>query len=111
MIFLPFFLCLPLADQVVKPIHPLGHPAPERLEPCIQLIEWLGPELVDALLRDRTYVHQPGVAQHAEVLRHLGLTHPEALGDLPHWSRPVPEKLDYAQAIRFGEGCQRGVHA
>src|SRR5688500_15834792 len=72
--FLPFFLCFPLADQDLKPIHPVGHRAPERLEPGVELIERLGPQLIDALLRDRTYVDQTGVAEHAEVLRHLWLT-------------------------------------
>src|SRR5512132_463339 len=62
MIFLPFFLCLPLADQVVQPIHPVVHRAPERLEPCVELVEGLRPQLVDTLLRDRTHVDQPGVA-------------------------------------------------
>src|SRR5882762_4788577 len=58
MIFLPFFLCFPLADQFLEPIHPVRHRSPERLQPFVQLVEWRGPQLVDALLRDRTHVHQ-----------------------------------------------------
>src|SRR5688572_23465249 len=69
--FLPFFLCFSLADQDFQPIHPVAHPTPERLEPSVELVERLGPQLVDALLRDRTHVHQASVAEHAEVLRHL----------------------------------------
>src|SRR5688500_12795254 len=72
--FLPFFLCVPLADQVFQPIHPVARPAPERFEPGLELVEGLGPQLVDALLRDRTYVDQAGLAEHAEVLRDLRLT-------------------------------------
>jgi hypothetical protein len=67
--------------------------------------------LVDALLRDRSYVDQAGIAEHAEVLRHLRLPQPEAPRDLPHRARPVPEQLDDAETIRFGQGRQRGVHA
>src|SRR5437867_2807531 len=110
MIFLPFFLCLPLANQVLQPIHPVAHPAPERLEPDVELVERLRPQLVDALLRDRTHVDQAGVAQHAEVLRHLRLTQSEAFRDLPYRARLVAEQLDDAEAIRFGQGRQRGVH-
>src|SRR5688572_11427553 len=100
--FLPLFLCFPLADQVLQPIHPVAHPAPERLQPGVELVERLGPQLVDALLRDRANVDQTGVAEHAEVLRHLRLTQPEALGDLPYRSRPVAKELDDAEAVRFG---------
>src|SRR5260370_37072073 len=110
MILLRFFLCLPLDDQVLQPIHPVGHRSPERFQPGVELVEWLRPELVDALLRDRTHVHQAGVAQHAEVLRHLWLTEPEALGDLPYRARPVAEELDAAETIRFGQGGEPGVH-
>src|SRR6266850_2068708 len=94
--FLPFFLCLPLADQVLQAIHPVAHGAPERLEPGVELDEGLRPQLVDPLLRDRAYVHQAGVAEHAKVLRHLRLAQPEALRDLPHRSRPIAQQLDDA---------------
>src|SRR6266540_2528895 len=110
MIFLPFFLCLPLADQVLQPIHPVGRHAPERLEPCVELVEWLRPQLVDPLLRDGTHVDQPGVAEHAEVLRHLRLTQSEALGDLPYRARSVAKELDDAEAVRFGQSRQRHIH-
>src|SRR5687767_8679707 len=100
--FLPLFLCFPLADQGLEPIHPVAHPAPERLQPRVELIEGLRPQLVDALLRDRTYVDQTGVAEHAEVLRHLWLTQSEALRDLPYRSRLVAEQLDDAETVRFG---------
>src|SRR6266542_2943809 len=110
MVFPQSFLCLPLADQVVQPIHPIAHPAPEFLQPRVELVEGLRPQLIDALLRDRTHVDQPGVTQHAEVLRHLRLTQSEALGDLPYRARPVAEKLDDPETIRFGQGRQRGVH-
>src|SRR5881628_181214 len=59
MIFLPFFLCPALADQVLQPIHPVAHRSPERLDPGVELVERLRPQLVDALLRDRTHVDQP----------------------------------------------------
>src|SRR5688572_25599329 len=109
--FLPFFLCFPLVDQDLQPIHPVSHRAPERLQPCVELVERLGPQFVDALLRDRTDVDQTGVAEHAEVLRHLRLTQPEALRDLPYRARPIAEQLDDAETVRFGQCRQRGVHA
>src|SRR5438093_13664083 len=110
MILLPFYLCLSLADQVLQPIHPVAHRAPERLEPRVELVDRLRSQLVDALLRDRTHVDQAGVAEHAEVLRHLRLAQSEALRDLPYRARLVAEQLDDAQSIRFGQGCQHGVH-
>src|SRR5258705_1593159 len=97
--FLPFLLCLPLADELVQAIHPVGHRPPERLQPLVELVEWLRSQLIDALLRDRSHVHQTGVAEHAEVLRHLWLTQPEALGDLPYRARPVAEKLNDAETV------------
>src|SRR5882762_4402988 len=56
MVFLPLFLCFPLTDQVLQSIHPVRHRTSERLKPLVQLVEWLRPQLVDALLRDRTHV-------------------------------------------------------
>jgi hypothetical protein len=41
-------------------------------------------------------VDQPGVTQHAEVLRHLWLAQPEALDDLPYRSWPFAQELDDA---------------
>jgi hypothetical protein len=39
------------------------------------------------------------------------LTQPEALRDLPYRARPVAEQLDDPEAVRFGQGDQRRVHA
>lgn len=61
----------------------MGRPeAPERRQPGVDLHERLGPEPIDAPLGFDARLHEAGLAQHAEVLGHGGLRHPQPALDL-----------------------------
>src|SRR5215469_14522468 len=81
-----------------------------RLQPHIKLVEWLGPQLIYALLGNRMYLHKPGLAEHAEMFRYLRLTNPEPVGNFPYRTGPVAQELDNVQSIRFGQSTQRCQH-
>jgi hypothetical protein len=104
-IFLPLVFSLEVAKYVVKLIESLLPCAPVRFEPLVELLEGLRPEAVDALLRDRTGFDEPGLAQHAEVLRDLGLSKAEPVHDLSDRARLPPEELDDLATIGLGESA------
>ena len=61
----------------------VGRPeAPERSEPGIDLHERLGPDPIDAPLGFDARLHEAGLTQHAEVLGHRSLRHPQPALDL-----------------------------
>ena len=109
-IFLPLFFSLEVAKNIVELIESLVPGAAVGLEPFVELLEGLGAEAVDALLRDRTSFDEPGVAQHAEVLRDLRLPKAEPVHDLPDRTRLAPEELDDLPAVGFRESAQRCLH-
>src|SRR5580698_176259 len=85
----------------------------EPLEPIGHRLEWLGPELVQPLLRSRFDIHDAGLLEHAQVLRDLRLIHAEALADVVHRARSRAQQLDDAIAVRLaerGEGFEHGFN-
>jgi hypothetical protein len=104
-IFLPLVFSLEVAKHVVELIESRLPRAPVRFEPVVELLQGLRPEAVDALLRDRTGFDEPGLAQHAEVLRDLGLPKAEPVHDLSDRARLPPEELDDLATIGFGESA------
>src|SRR5256885_15343193 len=103
-------LSFEIAKYLVELIEALVPRASVRLQPIVELPEWLGAEAVDPLLRDRMGLHEPSVAQHAEVLGDLRLTKPEPLDDLPDGAWLPPEKLDDLPPGWFGGRAQPGLH-
>src|SRR5256884_8226831 len=99
-----------LADDVFEAIESLPDDASIALQPRVELLERLRSKAIDPLLRDRTHLDEPGVAQHAEVLRDLGLSEAELHGDLPHRAGLSMKQLDDLKAVRFRQGAQRGLH-
>src|SRR5438093_6276560 len=107
MSFVPLFF---LAKDVVEAIESFPDDASIALQPRVELLERLRSKAVDPLLGDRTHLDEPGVAQHAEVLRDLGLPEAELRDDLPHCAGLSTKQLDDQKAVRFGQGAQRGLH-
>src|SRR5437870_6381301 len=99
-----------VAKDIVELIEALVPRASIRLQPLVELPEGLGAKAVDALLRDGMRLHEPGLAEHAEVFRDLGLAKAEPFDDLSDRARLPPEKLDDLPAVWFGESAQRGLH-
>src|SRR5207249_6073826 len=95
---------------IVELIEALVPRASIRLQPLVELPEGLGAKAVDALLRDRMRLHEPSLAEHAEVLRDLGLAEAEPFDDLSDRAWLPPQKLDDLPAVWFGESAQRGLH-
>src|SRR5207302_5816036 len=99
-----------VAKDIVELIEALVPRAAIRLQPRVELPEGLGAKAVDALLRDGMRLHEPGLAEHAEVLRDLGLAQAESFDDLSDRAWLPPEEVDDLPAVWFGESAQRGLH-
>src|SRR5438552_8460870 len=99
-----------VAKDVVELIEALVPRASVRLQPLVELPEGLGAKAVDALLRDRVRLHEASLAEHAEVLRDLGLAKAEPFDALYDRAWLAPEKLDDLPAVWSGESAQRGLH-
>src|SRR5690242_15031640 len=64
------------------------------LQPCVEFMERLRAQLVDALLGDRMRLNNSGIAEHAEMFRHLRLMESESLGDFSDRARPITQEFD-----------------
>jgi len=104
------FLSFQAPKDLVEAVESLVPGAPVACEPGVELPERLRTELVDPLLAGRACLDDPGVAENAEVLRDLGLTHPEPLDDLPHREWLEAKELDDLQPVRFRESAQDLLH-
>src|SRR6185369_12526297 len=69
------------------------------LEPLIQLAKRLRPKLVQTLLCPNFDLHEAGVLEHLEMLRHLGLLKVETFCDVPHRMSPSAKQLDDAEPV------------
>jgi hypothetical protein len=71
-------------------------------EPLVELGERLRPDAVQAALRIRAGLDQPGILEDAEVLRHRWLAEAELLDELPDGPLAVAEQLEDRQPARLG---------
>ena len=86
----------------------VGRPeASERSEPGIDLHERLGPDPIDAPLGFDARLHEAGLAQHAEVLGHRGLGHPQLALDLADGSLRRRQQAEDGPAVRLRDDCER----
>jgi hypothetical protein len=86
----------------------VGRPqAPERRQPGVDLLEWLGPEPIDAPLGFDARFHEAGLAQHAEVLGHLGLRHPQPTFDLADGALRRRKQTEDGSAVRLRDDRER----
>jgi hypothetical protein len=90
-----------LANDVFEAIESLLDDASISLQPRVELFERLRSQAIDPLLRDRTHLDEPGVAQHAEVLRDLRLSEAELRDDLPDRAGLSTKQLDDLKAVRL----------
>src|SRR5262245_27695456 len=90
----------------------VGRPeAPEGSEPGIDLHERLGPDPIDAPLGFDARLHEARLAQHAEVLGHRSLTHPQPVLDLADRSLRRRQQAEDGPAVRLRDDRERGCHA
>src|SRR5205809_2322614 len=99
--------CFP--QIVIQPVVAVVPEAAVGLEPVVELAKRLWPQVVDALLGNRTDLDHTGVAEHPKVLGDLRLVEVELAGDFSYRSRSLAQELDDEEAIWFGEGSKR-VH-
>jgi hypothetical protein len=91
-------------------VQPAAPQLPVGREPPVHLRKPLGPQPVQAALPVRPNAHQPGVAQHAQVLRYPGLGEAEPADELAHGPLTLPKEVENAPALRLGEDVEGGVH-
>jgi hypothetical protein len=71
-------------------------------EPLVELGERLRSDAVQAALRIRAGLNEPGVLEDAEVLRHRWLAEAELLDELPDRPLAVAEQVEDSQSARLG---------
>jgi hypothetical protein len=71
-------------------------------EPLVELGKRLRSDAVQALLRLRAGLDEPGVPEDAKVLRHRWLAEMELLDELPDGPFAVAEQAEDRQAARLG---------
>jgi len=76
-----------LTHAVKMPFKSIDMSGPEtakRSEPCIEFLKWFRLQTVEPPLCVHRRLHEPGIAQHAQVLRNGRLGHAELALDLPN---------------------------
>src|SRR5205085_6301946 len=98
------FLSFGFALQRVEPL------VPERLEEGPQLGKALRSGAVEAPRAVSPFVHEPGLLQDRQVLRHRRPRHVEVLRDLARRQLPVADEREDPAAARLRDRFQGGVH-
>src|SRR3989442_15653357 len=65
-----------------------------RIEPFVELDQWLGPDAVQATWRVGPYVDEAGRLEDPQVLRDRGLAHSEPGHELPHRLLAVAQQVE-----------------
>src|SRR4029450_8833750 len=86
---------------------------PNGAQPLVELRERVRPDAVQAALRVRARLDEPGVLQDAEVLRHGRLAHPEVLDELSHRSLAIAEQIEDLKPPRLAQylECRCSAHS
>jgi hypothetical protein len=71
-------------------------------KPLVELGEWLRSDPVQAALRIRSGLDEPGVLEDAEVFRHRRLAEAQLLDELPDGPFAVTEEVEDRQPARLG---------
>ena len=87
----------------------LPHPAVGR-QPVVELGERLDAQAVPAAWAVHPDGHEPGVAQHAEVLGRQRLGEPERLGELTDEVLAAAEAVEDRSPDRLRQHLERGEH-
>ena len=88
-----------------------GPEPPELIQPGIDLLERLRPQPVEAALCIHRGFHEPGLAQHAQVLGHGRLRHPQLTLDLADRLLRGDQQAQDRAAVRLGDDFENGFHA
>src|SRR4051794_15140876 len=76
-------------------------------QPVVELCERLRPDAIQAALCIRARLDEPGVLEHAEMLRHGRLADAEAVDELTDRPFAVAEQIDDRQAARLRQNLER----
>jgi hypothetical protein len=77
-------------------------------KPLVEFGQRLRPDAIEAALRIRAGLDEPGGLEHPEVFRHGGLAEAELLDELSNGPLAVTEQVEDRQPARFGEYLQCG---
>ena len=79
-----------------------------RLEPRVDLGEWLCSQLVPTSLRIGPNHHEARVSEYPQVLGHTGLTEAGELHELPHHPRTLPQQIEDPPPGGLDQHIERG---
>ena len=82
----------------------------ERSQPGLDLLKRLGPQPVETPLCVPRGLHEAGLAQHPQVLRHGRLRHPELALDLSDRLFGRDQEAQDGAAVRLGDDFEDGFH-
>jgi hypothetical protein len=101
------FLPLEFLDDLVQFFETLFPDVPITIEPLVNLLQGLGAESVEPLLRARLHLDQAHIPEDLEVLRSLRLSELEPDMDVVHRSRSRAKQLDDPKSIGFAQRGKR----
>jgi len=80
-------------------------------EPHIHLPQWFRPQTVETALRVDGGFYEASVAQHAQVLGHGGLRHPQLTLDFPYGLFGQDQQAQDRAAVGLGNDFEGGFHS
>ncbi len=92
-------------------IYVSGPKAAEWREPGVDLLKRFRFQAVEAALCIHRGLHETGIAQHPEVLRHRRLRHMELTLDLSHGLLGRDQETQDGAAVRLGDDFENGFHS
>jgi hypothetical protein len=97
---------LHLVEQGVKALE-IALPDPAiPLDPSLELLQRRWAQGIDSALRGDPNVHQPGLAEHAKMLRDLRLGNAEAVDQVADGARAVKQQFDDLETVWLGQGSE-----
>ena len=77
----------------------------------MKLLQGLGAQSVEPLLRARLHLHQAYILENLQVLRGLRLPEPESAMDVVHRPGACAKQFDDPKTVRFAQRGERfGIH-
>src|SRR5579859_11078 len=83
----------------------------ELVEPGIHLLKWSRPQPVETALCVHCRLHEAGLAQYSQMLRHGRLRHMKLTLDLSHRLFGRGQKAQDRAAVRLSNDFENGFHA
>ena len=98
-------------EMAFESIDVRGPEPAELIQPGIDLLKWFRPQPVETPLRVHSGLHETGVAQHSQVLRHRRLRHTKLILDLSHRLLRRDQKAQYRAAVRLRNDFKYRFHS